>query len=341
MSTVLERPELQDAEPIQTHSRNIINREDTRYLFLALDLIEPQRKQEQVEYEHGGEMLQGFCSWRTHGFLRRCRITPLEMGHDPQPRDLIAEGASVVTIPIPLPERQAALTGLSHAEQVFVRVYPGEEINSILYNQHRMERGVVEIKALMREAWDKEKMDALQRFFFPTYPKLPATLREIENLIKAARTRTEGETLHSIADDMLLGCARSRTWGMTMLEHEHANVRKGTNAAGESYTYSPLAEVLLPQLEVQRQDEGLKPLADLTRGMFQSAQAQVAQQSQFDPTAFYKFMAANQEALVNQMFEKFKEMPPAPMESAAPDEPLTQETQAEGTKPKGNRAAKS
>ena len=333
MSAVLERPELQDAEPILNNIKNVINREDTRYLFIALDLIEEQRKQEQTEYEHGGEMIQGFCSFRTRGFLRRCRITPLEMGLDPQPRDLIAEGASVVTIPIPLPERQAALTGLSHAEQVFVRVYPGEEINSILYNQHRMERGVVEIKALMREPWDKKKMDDLQRFFFPTYPNLPGTLREIEELIRAAKARTGDEMLRSIADDMLLGCTRSRQWAMTVLENEHGNVRKGTNAAGEAYTYSPLAQVLLPQLEVQRQDEGLKPLAELTRGMFQSAQAQAQQQPAFDPTEFYKFMAANQESLVNQMFEKFKEMRTAQAPESAPAEEIAT------PKPKG-RAAK-
>lgn len=308
MSAVLDRPELQDAEPILTHSRNIINREDTRYLFIALDLIEPQRKQEQAEYEHGGEMLQGFCSWRTRGFLRRCRITPLEIGFDPQPRDLIPEGASVVEVPVPLPERQVALTGLSHVPQVMVRTYPGEEINSILYNQHRLERGVVEVRRFLGEAWDKNRMDEMQRFFFPQYPQLPPTLRGVQELIEQARKRSSDTFFKDTADDMSLSCERGRSWGMTMLEREHANVRKGTNAAGEAYTYSPLAQVLLPQLEVERQDEGLKPLAMLTRGMFESAQAQVAQQPSFDPTEFYKFMVANQEALVNQMFEKFKEI---------------------------------
>lgn len=324
MSTVLSRPELLDAEPILTHSRNIINREDTRYLFFAGDLIEPQRKQEQTEYAHGGEMLQGFCSWRTRGFLRRCRITPLEMGLDPQPRDLIPEGANYVEVPIELPERQAALTGLSHAQQVMVRTYPGEEINSVLFNQHRNERGAVEIKALLGKSWDKDAMDAMQQFFFPSYPALPATLREVKGLIEAARKRVNDVTIHSIADDMLLSCERFRQWGMSMLEREHALIRSGVNKAGEGYGYSPLAQVLLEQLEVERQDEGLKPLADLTRGMMQSAQAQAQQQPSFDPTEFYKFMAANQEALVNQMFEKFKEIqsvqPITKAEESAPEQ---------------------
>jgi hypothetical protein len=184
---------------------DLINKEAVRYLWNPGDMIETARKMDFKESPHnlnmGGEEIESACLWRTKpkNYLRRGGFTPLEVG----PRYHIKEDLDISDLRGALNTVQNEKTG--QTTLYGMGVYPGDELKKFLKPDSankNIPKGIVEISTLRgrKPIRDKSCTDMLiynlhdrdveifnlQTFFFPEWPKLPVTLRELEELIVSA-----------------------------------------------------------------------------------------------------------------------------------------------------------
>lgn len=238
-------------------NEDIIRREAVRYLFFPGDVIDIRRKQEREDLRHGGEEIGSACLVRTRQFLRRCRITPLERWGEPMPLELIPEG--VTPIGITRATEQGSEQGYTSVKvnlHGFPK-FPGEEIGWILQaaDNSGVRKGIVELTNLRAIEWNDFQKMGIQYLFFPDYPKLPATLREVVEII--GRVDSRDSLIHTVQQQMLVACEQFRLWAVARMEAENMLIRMGTTKEGWTYRYSGLAETLLPQLEMGRADSYL------------------------------------------------------------------------------------
>ncbi len=246
------------------------DREKTRYLFFAGQVLDPERvfQTEHLREAGGGEEVQTRTLRRTvGGFIPRARLTPMEVWTEGLPAVLIGEGLEAETVHIQGPttpetlgmtQRPGRLIGssLSH-----VKFYPGDDIKSVLRAHNG--KGIVEVKALAGTSWYKDEAETepgvpqtLNRLFFPGAP--PPTLRELRERVASAAAENGAATLvTSVASDMLASCDQFERWAQNMLAVEHTLLRQRVSHL-HTYTYSPLGRELLRQLEVQPQDNLLE-----------------------------------------------------------------------------------
>lgn len=249
--------EFDDFEPTY-FNEDIIRREAIRYLFFPGDVIDPRRKQERREFDHGGEEIGSPCLVRTKQFLRRCRISPLERWGDPMPMELMPQGVTPIGItPVASQGSEQGYTSYKSNLYGFPK-YPGEEINWILQTADNagIRKGIVELTPLRTIEWRDFEKTGIQYLFFPDYPELPTPLREIENMIRAVDSSES--MIKEIKKEMLESCAQFRLWATARAEIEHTLVKMGTTPQGWTFRYSGLAETLLPQLEMERADQYLQ-----------------------------------------------------------------------------------
>jgi hypothetical protein len=137
MSTVLHEPEVFDE--FADHSLvqppvGTIRKEETRYLFNALDVITPKQKRDCRRLVKGGHVVQSFCLTRTRGFIRKGRITPLDLGGEPILEENAPDDSSIFPInnpDTPLAENSRVMIG-SQSPLVAIPAYPGVELPIIL-----------------------------------------------------------------------------------------------------------------------------------------------------------------------------------------------------------------
>lgn len=284
------------AEPqITFGEQRAVGRELSRFLFLALDVLGADTKFEREDLRGGGEVVDNPCMWRFRRFLRKCVITPFEVGGQPTPPELVPEGAELITMTQEgdmIAPARGVYGNLSAAPNMGLKVYPGEQIVTILSGSlnrtGNMRKGIVEIEDLRGGSFEDLVESGLQRHFFP---RVPVTLREVETLVREGLQKDSAPLIQHVGQNMMSSVAQSREWGKAQLEREHSNLRKGTLDSGFSYVYSPLAETLLEQLEVPRQDQGLKEVADLNRGLTAAVIESVRrEQPAFDAAAIGEMM---------------------------------------------------
>jgi hypothetical protein len=115
----------------------------------------------------------------------------------------------------------------------------------------------------------------LQTLIFPKWPEVPVLLTEFRNCIEKVHQQSVGdEAIRSICEDMLTSCEIGSIWANERIESEHRLMRQGALASGFAYVYSELAEVLLQQLGLPRQDQELKTISELAKS-FQVGQGQI------------------------------------------------------------------
>jgi hypothetical protein len=254
-AVVVQQDELPDFEPVLVNS-DLVRLEAVRYLFFPGDVIGSRRKQERADLRHGGEEIGSACLVRTNRFLRRCRITPLERWGDPMPQELMPTGA----VPIGL-LHQDEMKGQSRTSfevaplQAFQK-FPGEEITWILASADNsgMRKGIVELTPLREMEWNEFSQTGIQQLFFPEYPKLPPTLREIEESIRTVDSRDSH--IVQLKNETLASCSQFRLWGTARMDLEDTLIKIGAVGAWV-HTYSELADTLIPQLERGRADQYL------------------------------------------------------------------------------------
>lgn len=260
----LESIELQDDIPVAINPDEI-NREATRYLFFPGDVLPPSQKRERPDLRTGGEYYgQQFKTLiRSKGLIRRCQITPLEIGFDFMSDEMIGDDANlhvVTTVEHNVPGRgvmQAAPAGKLNG----IKIYPGDEIKGILQGErNNTSKGIVELTQLAGVEFSEFRASGLQEQIFPDWQKITAGVANIPTKISELQLHFEGrkaqfqdKSIRDLIDGMLASCDQYRTWGLNYLKFSSQLVRLPANH-GFVHTYSELAEMLFEQLEVRRED---------------------------------------------------------------------------------------
>lgn len=296
MSAVLDEfqavDQIGDFTPLQPPT-GTVRKEATRYLFNALDVLTPERKSECRRVRDGGHEVQSFCLSRTRGFLRKGRITPLDMGGEPILEELLPDNSD--SYPITNPESMVP-TGTMHGSSsalVALKAFPGIELPIILGGSaNHMACGedgaqrfcLVEMTPLVGKEYRPEQIAPgllldrdiwdIQKYIFPDYPKVPIPLSEFRGLIKVAYDDVDDVDVKQICREMLESCELGESWANNRIDSEHKLMKQGALATGYAYTYSKLAPVLLEQLGMPRQDEELKRISDLAKS-FRDGQQQI------------------------------------------------------------------
>lgn len=262
--------ELEDSIPVSTNL-NEVNREATRYLFFAGDVLVPSQKRERPDLKTGGEYFgqQYKTLVRSKGLLRRCQISPLEVGFDYMSDDMVGDDANlhvVTTVSHEEPGR-GALQASPVGKLNGIKVYPGDEIKGILQGErNNTSKGIVELKQLAGIDYPEFKKSGLQEFVFPeglempSWTKImaglgqfPTKLSQLEAHFNSRKGATGDDSIKSLVDGMLASCEQYRVWGTNYLKLSSQLVRLPANQ-GFVHTYSELAEMLFESLEVRRED---------------------------------------------------------------------------------------
>jgi hypothetical protein len=242
-----------------------VNRELTRWLFFAGDVLVPSQKRERADLRTGGEYMGQMYKTlvRSKGLIRRCQITPLEIGYDFMSDEMIGDDANlhvVTTVEHNTPGRgtlQASPGGRLNG----LRVYPGDEIKGILQGERNAtSKGIVELNQLAGVEYAEFKKSGLQEFIFPEWAKvtagiasLPVKVSELEAHLNERKAATTEADIKSLIEGTLASCEQYRVWGMNYLKFASQLVRLPAHQ-GFVHTYSELAEQLFTQLEVRRED---------------------------------------------------------------------------------------
>lgn len=223
--------------------------EATRYVFFAGDLLTPERKRDREDFARGGEEYDSLCLVRTRRFIPRCAVVPLETSAQFVTRDQVPDGVRTLRFPTTPPH----LFGLP--------AYPGEHIIPLAIVPSDASRGIVELSALADSPWESGLAQSVQEHFFPAAEEVPIELRRVEDIITHRASLTRDERFRRSGEQMLESCRQFRAYAQARIDREHALLKEG-KAHQYVYTYSPLARVLLAQLEIAPQDQAFQLLAD-------------------------------------------------------------------------------
>jgi hypothetical protein len=162
----------------------------------------------------------------------------------------------------------------------FVPVYPGDGLRVLRrysLNDGGIRKGMDELTALQGKSWDECHapegdgiLDVLERSMFGD--GMSPTLGGLEDQIRHAEVPGLPIDLGLYKADALRMCGEFRNWASRKVTYEHGLLKSGTIAiatdavgavGGHSYSYSPITEMLLQQLDIPRQDQPLNELAKM------------------------------------------------------------------------------
>lgn len=248
---------------VRFYDARTVGKELNRWLFYPGDVITKRRKSEIDWLVAGGEELNTPCLIRYgRGYLPRAFVTPLEQGAEFISADALPPGVNAQT--------GIEVNGVAiQSNLVQIPVFPGDALTNLMMksmNDQGRRRGLVEITNLKGKKWaecrsfnptEKGYLDILDEMYFGDGRE--PTLRGLEAQIKTgARLLPESS---ADADQMLVACSEFRDWGLNRLETENTRLRAMPAPGQEAATYSPLAELLLVQLEVERMDQPMASFA--------------------------------------------------------------------------------
>jgi hypothetical protein len=294
-----------------------LDRSANRYILFVGDLIAD--KQARPDFFLGGEYFgHDFPALHVSNYvLHRCRITPLTVQPRPQSADepLINPEVEKFAGKIRLPEGAQLAGRLQH-----VKTFPGDQLDALVYGaRDGGSKGVVEVKAFQSLDYSQRETQRLlndvQEKIFPGWSqimrgaeKLPKTLRGIEMIVREAQQKYSSDSIiRDTCRDFLESARLFRAWGAIYLQKEGTRIRAGVNPqGGYVHSYSPIAELLLAQLEMKREnlledrsDDILKAMAATT----EMAQALAAGKTgnEEETQAVLKTLAETQAAMAQMM----------------------------------------
>ncbi len=276
MSAVLERkPEI---FPSVNYSdlRRVTNAAK-RWAWFALDVIQPERKAELSWLAVGGEETSCPCLQKYgRGFVPRGRAAILEMGGEPIPMQHMGELQST-----------AWQGGLPNEKQVlgYVPVYPGDGMRLLKrYSVNDGRKGLDELETLQGLEWEECHtpiedgiLDVVERAQFGD--GMAKTLKGLEEQIKFAKVDDSRIDYGKLRDEELKLCEASRNWAIRKISVEHGLLKIGHVGewqGGWSYSYSPITELLIEQLELKRQDQPIQEMADMVSQIIAKTAPQVS-----------------------------------------------------------------
>ena len=285
----------------------------TRYVWFPGNILSVRRLQETKDMvgvglplyitRAGGDEHGSPCLLRTKGFIPRAFITPVEVAAYWTPSELVAPGTFTyagLTTDGAGGNTQTGFVGGAKSVLVGERRTPGEALHNILtasQNDQGMRRGAVELTAL--RGVEMAERDRVQAIFTPSYPELPVTLREIEEVVRGVRP--DSALIAQTREEMLASCEEFRQWALTRVATEHALVKLGTVGEGYTYTYSDLGRTLMDQLEITPTDQQFQTVAKMQEQIGQSMLAMTQANRGADNTALLEMLAANQAKLTEAL----------------------------------------
>ncbi len=265
MSAVLERkPEI--FESVNYFDKRRVTNAAKRWVFFALDVIQPERKQELSWLAVGGEESACPCLMKYgRGFVPRGRAAILEMGGEPIPMRHMGDLSAVAWQGLPSDSHTT-----SH-NFGFVPVYPGDGLRLLKKYSSVGRKGLDELTALEGKEWDECHtpiedgiLDVVELAQFGD--GMSKTLRGLEEQIKFAKVSDPRIDYPKLAEEQLKLCEDSRNWATRLISIEHGLLKLGHVGewqGGHSYSYSPVVEQLIEQLELKRQDQPIQEMADM------------------------------------------------------------------------------
>lgn len=268
----LESLELEEDIPVAANPFEI-DRRATRYVVFVGDMIPPAQKRSNQGLRIGGEYLgQQFKTLiRTKGLLRRCQITPMEVGFDFISDEMLGENGTGLQIVGTVTHGPSAINnGFTGSRKLnAVEIFPGDEIKGLMrlnYDASHGQRGYVELTGLQGLQYADVKKAGIQQFVIPEWEAIvagsstasfPETLREIVEGLEKQRASTSDQSLKDIVDTYLLSAEQFRNWGVSYLKVA-AQLVKVPAHQGFIHTFSPFAEMLLKYLEIVPTDDILR-----------------------------------------------------------------------------------
>jgi hypothetical protein len=267
--------------PVGFFDKRVVGANVVRWVFFALDLIVPERKAEISWLQAGGEETPNPCLIRYgRGFVPRGRPAILELGGEPIPMRHLGDLQAIAWQGIPLNE-DAVKNKFG-----FVPVYPGDGLRVLRrYSMNPIRKGMDEITVLQGREWDECHnadgtgiLDVIETAMFGD--GVEPTLKGLESQIKSAVITDTRIDVGKYKAECLRMCEESRNWATRMVSVEHGLLKTGHVGewqGGWSYSYSPIVEMLIEQLELERQDQ---PMQAMSRMVGQLAQQQQQAPSQ-------------------------------------------------------------
>jgi hypothetical protein len=267
--TRIPRPVIQQS--VQYFDVKKIGRETKRWICFAGDLIVPARKLQIDWLRPGGEETNSGCLQKYgRGFIPRGLSSLMEMGADLMPEEHLRNVGGEVWSGMALNE-EIIKNRLS-----YVPIYPGDGLNNLLnrsQNDEAGKKGLVENKSLVGKEWDECHnpqgtgiLDAIERAAFGDDFIVPPTLKELKDRILHVRVNVPID-LGQYKEEWKQSCEEFELWASVKIGVEHTLLRQGSipvanptgagmiSSGGHTYSYSPLAELLMVQLGIQRQDQ--------------------------------------------------------------------------------------
>lgn len=267
-------------ESVNYFDTRVVGANVTRWVGFFLDLIVPERKAEISWLQAGGEETSCPCLQRYgRGFVPRGLAALLELGGEPLPMRHLGDLQAVAWQGIPL-NQDAVKNNFG-----FIPVYPGDGLRVLRrYSMNPIRKGMDEFTVLQGKSWDECHndegtgiLDVIETAMFGD--GMEPTLRGIEEQIKSAVITDNRIDIGKYKNEALTMCNDSRNWATRIISVEHGLLKTGHVGewqGGWSYSYSPVTEMLIKQLEVPRQDQ---PLQEMSRMVAQISNAQAPQPS--------------------------------------------------------------
>jgi hypothetical protein len=281
MSAALEQVKPEIFDSVGFFDTRVVGANVTRWVFFPGDLIVPERKAEISWLQTGGEETPNPCLQRYgRGFVPRGRAAILELGGEPIPMQHLGDLQAVAWQGIPLnPEAVKNKFG-------FVPVYPGDGLRILRrYSMNPIRKGMDELTVLQGKSWEECHtpngdgiLDVIEGEMFGD--GMEKTLRGLEAQISAAAINDSRVDIGKYKAEALRMCGEFRNWATRMISVEHGLLKTGHVGewqGGWSYAYSPIVEMLIEALEMERQDQ---PMQAMSKMVAQFASNQNAPQSQ-------------------------------------------------------------
>lgn len=244
----------------QTEDPIDIDKRLTRWLVFVGDVITPKQKRERADLKIGGEYLgqQYRTLIRSKGLIRRCQLTPMEIGYDYLSSEMLGDNASNLVIAGVVQD-----SGKDGRPLSATPIFPGDEIKGILHREHNASSGVkgfIEPEVLRGVEYADVVKAGYQKFIFEDWDKIVTGFATIPNKIAALRDlfderyrATTSDTLRAVIEAYQESADRYSQWGIDYLKMSAQLVKVPMNA-GFAHTYSEQAEMLFEQLDMTRED---------------------------------------------------------------------------------------
>jgi hypothetical protein len=283
----------------------------TRWLFLAGDLLAPERREDLERLKNGGEEVQNFCLRRSPNYIERGKFTPLEVWAEWLPKEFLPDGY----VPLKLKGQPLTDTGIGNPmllvnKPLYAYVhYPGHLILDAVGLPTGEKRGIVEIKPLLGLGADDPEPYRIHTAFFPegflADRRLSSMRRRIDEV-----AATGGSDLKDVAIPLQQSCDQFARYADQRISRQHTQLdQRVTHHYTHAYSSTVLS--LMEQLEIKPRSHGGDLNAELLKAVSSSG---------ITPEIFSQ-MADRDEKLVEKLGTAFAEAMAVAMKSIIPPTP--------------------